>query len=338
MKTACVVVLLMLLPLAAMAQSQTPAKAAVPEISATGGKCWAEFHVTDRQGAGIYGARITATIRYGLMSQRKLELEVATNADGRARVAKLGEELKPLTFAIVSGKSREHRLWNPNLDCYASYDIVLRPEDETKTRIVTGKAEPAPAAAPAPAPTAPAVPAAPAANAPAAVTVAPAPVAPATPARTPAAPAPAAPAPAASTAATPAPAPATPAPAARASEAKLAKPSAPAPAPGKGGKVTEVSADMEGNCTVDFRVTDMKGAGIYDAKISATIRYGFMSQRRLELEAGTNADGRARFIKLSPTLKVVTFTVTNGVDKVHRLWAPNMDCYAEYTVPLRTGK
>lgn len=93
---------------------------------------------------------------------------------------------------------------------------------------------------------------------------------------------------------------------------------------------------MGGNCTVDFRVTDMKGDGLYDAKISTSIRYGFMSQRKLDLEAGTNADGRARFTKLSAELKTVTFTITNGVDRARRIWAPNMDCYAQYTVPLKT--
>lgn len=95
---------------------------------------------------------------------------------------------------------------------------------------------------------------------------------------------------------------------------------------------------MGGDCSVEFRVTDMKGAGIYDAKITTSIHYGFMSQRRLDMEAGTNADGRARFIKLSPDIRAVTFTITNGVDRARRLWAPHMDCYAEYTVPLKTSK
>ncbi len=100
--------------------------------------------------------------------------------------------------------------------------------------------------------------------------------------------------------------------------------------------ITEISADM-GSCSADFHVTDMAGNGIYNAKIHTLIRYGFMSKRKLELDAGTNSDGRARFVKLpDDTKKPVEFTITNGVDTATRSYDPTTDCHASYDVPLKT--
>src|SRR5512146_2048867 len=99
--------------------------------------------------------------------------------------------------------------------------------------------------------------------------------------------------------------------------------------------VTEISADL-GTCSAEFHVTDMSGKGIYNAKVHTVIRYGFMSKRKLELDAGTNADGRARFVKLpNETKRPIQFTVTNGADKATRSYDPATDCHAQYDIPLR---
>jgi hypothetical protein len=100
--------------------------------------------------------------------------------------------------------------------------------------------------------------------------------------------------------------------------------------------VTEISADL-GPCSAEFHITDMAGNGIYNANIHTLIRYGFMSKRKLELDAGTNSDGRARFIKLPAELKKpVEFTVSNGADRAVRNYDPAADCHVQYDVPLRT--
>lgn len=100
--------------------------------------------------------------------------------------------------------------------------------------------------------------------------------------------------------------------------------------------VTEISADL-GPCSAEFHVTDMAGNPLYNAKVHTVIRYGFLSKRKLELDAGTNADGRARFIKLPETLKKpVEFTITNGVDTATRNFSPATDCQASFNVPLKT--
>ncbi len=100
--------------------------------------------------------------------------------------------------------------------------------------------------------------------------------------------------------------------------------------------VTEISADL-GPCSADFHVIDMAGNAIYNAKITTTIRYGFLSKRRLDLQVGTNSNGRARFVKLPDELKKpVEFTITNGVDTATRSYDPGTNCHSAYDVPLKT--
>jgi hypothetical protein len=113
---------------------------------------------------------------------------------------------------------------------------------------------------------------------------------------------------------------------------------APQATPAASSTVTEISADL-GPCKAAFHVTDLAGNPLYNAKIKTTIRYGFLSKRRLDLEAATNADGRARFVKLPAQVKQplqfdVVYqdqTASLGID-------PATDCEAERSVPLSVGK
>ncbi len=99
-------------------------------------------------------------------------------------------------------------------------------------------------------------------------------------------------------------------------------------------KPTEISADL-GTCRVDFKVTDMVGNPIYDAKIKTVIRYGFLGKRKLSLGVGTNADGRARFIKMPEQVRdPLEFEITHGDDSVIMTWDPATNCEAEYPVLL----
>jgi hypothetical protein len=58
-----------------------------------------------------------------------------------------------------------------------------------------------------------------------------------------------------------------------------------------------------GPCSVDFTVTDPSFKPVRDAKVRVRISYGFMGVRRLDLEVGTNVDGKARFVGLPNNLK-----------------------------------
>jgi len=98
--------------------------------------------------------------------------------------------------------------------------------------------------------------------------------------------------------------------------------------------VTEISADR-GSCKVDFKVTNFLGKPVYNAKIHTELRWGFLNGHRLDLDAGTNADGRARFINMPNAVKSpVVFHIRNGSDEALITWDPGTNCEAEYTVPV----
>lgn len=63
-------------------------------------------------------------------------------------------------------------------------------------------------------------------------------------------------------------------------------------------KVPEISGNL-GGCSVEVRVIDSAGKPVYGAQVSVHMRYGFGGFHRLDLQIGTNSDGRARFVGLT---------------------------------------
>jgi hypothetical protein len=53
-----------------------------------------------------------------------------------------------------------------------------------------------------------------------------------------------------------------------------------------------------GPCSVAVTVIDSEGKPIYAATVKVYIAYGFAGIRRLDLEAGTNSEGRVKFTGL----------------------------------------
>lgn len=98
----------------------------IPEVSANLGSCKADFAVKDGAGKPLYDAKINVVIRYGFFSLRKLELEVGTNSDGKARVTGLPDSTKkPLEFVVKSGTVSHSVTDDVSATCIASYDVTL---------------------------------------------------------------------------------------------------------------------------------------------------------------------------------------------------------------------
>jgi hypothetical protein len=90
-----------------------------------------------------------------------------------------------------------------------------------------------------------------------------------------------------------------------------------------------------GPCTADFTVTDPSGAPVYDAKIRVHIAYGTWSLHKLDLEIGTNAEGKARFTGLPNRIKHgVYFHTTQGDRTAETFDDPANTCKAQFTVML----
>jgi hypothetical protein len=90
-----------------------------------------------------------------------------------------------------------------------------------------------------------------------------------------------------------------------------------------------------GSCRADFSVKDGAGKPIYNAKIHVTIKYGFLSKRKAELEVGTNSDGKASVTGL-PSLpkKPLEFSVKSGTVEKTVTDDPSNNCNATFDVTL----
>ena len=117
--------------LSALAFSQTAATPsadakAVPVMDGGIGSCSADFTITDNAGSPVYDAKIKVHIAYGFMYMRKLDLEQATNVDGKARFAGLPSRTKSGLFFEASQAGRTGEAFDdPDKTCKAQFTVVL---------------------------------------------------------------------------------------------------------------------------------------------------------------------------------------------------------------------
>jgi len=112
----------------------------------------------------------------------------------------------------------------------------------------------------------------------------------------------------------------------------LAHPQTPKPDP----KSIPVVDGGIGSCSADFIVTDAAGSPVYAADIRVHIAYGFASLHKLDLEVGTNADGKARFTGLPDTSKRgLFFRATEGDREASFFDDPSKTCKTQFTLVLR---
>jgi len=90
-----------------------------------------------------------------------------------------------------------------------------------------------------------------------------------------------------------------------------------------------------GSCRADFTVKDGSDKPLYNAKISVTIRYGFLNKRKSEVEVGTNSDGKARVMGL-PNLpkRPLDFLIKSGDLSATVTDDPSTNCNAVFNVSL----
>ena len=122
--------LLISLPIFA-AQSNPPDQTGpgheVPVVRAGLGECSVDFHVIDDQRKPIYGAQISVHIRYGFGGFHKMDLQVATNVDGRGRFDGLTERARmPLEFNLEAPQHKSNSVAVDLRDkCKSTQEVVL---------------------------------------------------------------------------------------------------------------------------------------------------------------------------------------------------------------------
>jgi len=91
-----------------------------------------------------------------------------------------------------------------------------------------------------------------------------------------------------------------------------------------------------GPCTADFTITGPDGKPVYNAKISVRIAYGFLNAHKLDLEVGTNIDGKARFTNLPNRLKHgIFFEAADGDRTGSAFDDPSKTCTPQFPITIR---
>src|SRR5215472_19137300 len=114
--------LILALILSAPALAQNPDPRSIPVVDGGIGPCTADFTITGADNKPVYLAKIKVHIAYGFMSVRKLDLEVSTNVDGKARFTGIPNRLKhPLTFEASEGDREAEVTKDPSATCQAQF-------------------------------------------------------------------------------------------------------------------------------------------------------------------------------------------------------------------------
>ena len=109
-----------------MQQAPPAPKPELAVISARLGSCAADFTVTGADGTPVYAASIHVRIRYGFLGLKRMDLEVGTNSDGKARVDTLPVEARPLVYDISKGTLKTTVEQNLTTGCQASFAVSLK--------------------------------------------------------------------------------------------------------------------------------------------------------------------------------------------------------------------
>jgi len=113
------------------ANGQTPDPHQVPVMDGEAGPCSVAFNVTDEKGAPVYAARIKVHIEYGFAGVRRLDLEAATNVDGKTQFKGLPQKVKGkiLTFAASQGKREGSAVYDPATNCGGVTSSIILKEN-----------------------------------------------------------------------------------------------------------------------------------------------------------------------------------------------------------------
>ena len=101
-------------------------RAEVPVLKAGLGTCAADFVVTDEGGKPVYQATIHSKIRYGAMSIKRMDVEVSTNEEGKARIEGLPKKAKPIVYDIEKNGTKATANQDVTTGCLASLQVALK--------------------------------------------------------------------------------------------------------------------------------------------------------------------------------------------------------------------
>jgi hypothetical protein len=109
---------------------QTPNPHDIPVMDGEAGPCTVAFTVTDATGTPVYDARIRVHVEYGFAGVRRLDLEAATNVDGKTQFKGLPKKVKGgiLHFQALQGKRTGSATYDPEKSCGGETDSIVLAE------------------------------------------------------------------------------------------------------------------------------------------------------------------------------------------------------------------
>jgi hypothetical protein len=107
-------------------QAADQTKPEVPALKAGLGTCAADFVVSDGNGKPVYQATIHSRIRYGALSIKRMDVEVSTNDEGKARIEGLPSKAKPIVYDIEKAGTKATAQQDVATGCLASLQVTLK--------------------------------------------------------------------------------------------------------------------------------------------------------------------------------------------------------------------
>jgi hypothetical protein len=95
-----------------------------------------------------------------------------------------------------------------------------------------------------------------------------------------------------------------------------------------------------GPCSLELAITGPDGKPVYAAKVDVHIAYGFGGFHRLDLEAGTNSDGKVRFTGLPARVRrpPLQFDASKGDLQGVARYDPSAECQGKHDIILSKAK
>jgi len=110
-----------------------------------------------------------------------------------------------------------------------------------------------------------------------------------------------------------------------------------APAPNEKVPVIQGGA---GPCSLELTVRGADGQPVYAATVKVHIAYGFGGMRKLDLEAGTNSDGKVKFAGLPARVQRPPLEFHASKDEYEGVAAfdPSAECQGKHGITLEKSK
>ncbi len=107
-------------------QAAEAPKPEVPALKAGLGTCAADFVVKDADGKPVYQATIHSKIRYGALSVKRMDVEVSTNDEGKARIEGLPSKARPIVYDIQKADAKGSVTQDVGTGCLASLQVTIK--------------------------------------------------------------------------------------------------------------------------------------------------------------------------------------------------------------------